>query len=461
MTTRIILFTAAVCAVSACATSGGRAGTAVRTGPQTGSVLVVGGGSMGPELFKAFIERAGGPDAPIVVIPTAAGAPSYTQTSAGAQQLRDLGARDVVVIHTDNRTIANSDSFVARIRRARGVWFGGGRHYRLVDSYAGTKSEAAFHEVLARGGIIGGSSAGASILASYLIRGAPSNNNFIMNHPSYPRGFGFLKNIAIDQHVVARGRLPDLADSVISRHPSLLGISEDEGTAWLIRGDTGEIIGRSKAFVYNGRDANDAGKPFLTLWPGDRYDLGARRVISRAISATQLTHAFVDSLFGDIGSNPATILVAKNGKVLVNKSWNVASQERHQPTTTMPNFALGDISETLIESIGRPFARENVTEEQQARQGAGRVGMAHTRFDTTTSAVVSNVDNLYRWERVLSASSDADAKAVTAVYGTAEGRRNAFVRDLASGSVVIILTESESFDARRVAQAIVERLRPD
>lgn len=421
--------------------------------------MVVGGGSMGPELFRKFIELAGGPDAPIVVIPTAQGAPSYTQNDGSAAGFRRFGAKHVVVMHTDDRTVANSDTFVARIKRARGVWFGGGRHYRLVDSYAGTKSEAAFHDVLARGGVVGGSSAGASILASYLIRGAPSNENRIMNHPAYLKGFGFLKNVAIDQHVVARGRLPDLHDSVTSKQTRLLGISEDEGTAWVIRGDTGEVIGRSKAFVYNGRDANDEGKPFLTLWPGDRYDLGARRVIARAIASSRLTHPFVDSLFGAIGSSPATILVAQNGRVLVNKSWNVPPQQRHQPTTTTPNFALGGIADVLLESISRPFARENASEAQQARQGIGRVGMAHTQFDTTTNTVVSNVDNLYRWERVLSASDDADAQNVTAVYGATEGRRNAFVRDLAHGIVVIILTESDSFDARGVAAEIVSRLK--
>jgi cyanophycinase len=420
--------------------------------------MVVGGGAMGPELFQRFIELAGGPDAPIVVIPTAQGSASYDQDAGSAAGFRRNGARDVVVIHTNSRAVANADTFVARIRRARGVWFGGGRHFRLVDSYAGTRAEAAFHDVLARGGVVGGSSAGASILASYLIRGAPSNDNFIMSHPGYLRGFGFLKNIAIDQHVVARGRLPDLADSVTSRRRDLLGISEDEGTAWVIRGDTGEIIGRSKAFVYNGQDANDDGRPFLTLWPGDRYDLGARRVISRAIAGTRLTHAFVDSLFKDVGA-PATILVARNGKVLVNKSWNVSAQERYQPTTTTPAFALGDISEELLHSIGRPFANENATEAQQARQGAARVGMAHTRYDTTAKAIVSNVDNLYRWERVLSASDDADARDITALYGNAEGKRNAFVRDLPAGIAVIILTESDAFDARRVAAAIVERLR--
>src|ERR671920_48480 len=129
-----------------------------------------------------------------------------------------------------------------------------------------------------RGGVVGGTSAGASILASYLLRGARSGNTIIMA-PEYEKGFGFLRGVAIDQHVVARERLRDLADSLLPRRPDLLGISEDEGTAWVVRGDTAEVIGRGQAFVYGGNDPNDPGVPYLALRPGDVYDLGARRVL--------------------------------------------------------------------------------------------------------------------------------------------------------------------------------------
>src|SRR5437773_4367914 len=147
-----------------------------------------------------------------------------------------------------------------------------------------------------RGGVVGGSSAGASILGDFMVRGAPSNDNFIMDYPGYEKAFGYLRNVGIDQHVVARSRLPDLADSVITRYPNLLGISEDEGTSWVIHGDTARIIGRNKAFVYNGKDATDPGNPFLTLHPGDRYDLNARRVISRAIDRTPVKLDLINSM---------------------------------------------------------------------------------------------------------------------------------------------------------------------
>src|SRR4051812_45870373 len=237
-----------------------------KVGPAHGAVLVVGGGSLGPEVLGKFIELAGGPDALIVDVPTAGGDSVYPADWQGTRSLKAAGARHVVVLHTIDRKLADSDSFAAVLSRAGGVWFEGGRQWHLVDSYAGTKTEKGFHDVLARGGVVGGSSAGASILASYLLRGAREGNTVIMA-PGYEEGFGFLRGVAIDQHVVARERLADLADSLLPRHPELLGISEDEGTAWLVRGDTGEIIGRNKAFVYGGREPNDPGKPFLTLYP--------------------------------------------------------------------------------------------------------------------------------------------------------------------------------------------------
>src|SRR5947207_487848 len=297
-----------------------------KVGPPRGTVLVVGGGSLGPEVLGKFIELAGGPDALIVDVPTAGGDSVYPADWPGTHSLKAAGAKHVVVLHTIDKKLADTDSFAAVIAKAGGVWFEGGRQWHLVDSYAGTKTEKAFHDVLSRGGVVGGSSAGASILASYLLRGAREGNAIIMA-PGYEAGFGFLRGVAIDQHVVARERLADLADSLVPRRPDLLGISEDEGTAWLVRGDTADIIGRNKAFVYGCRDPNDAGKPFVTLYPGDRYDLGGRRVLHRASDEAPFTGAYVDSLFSAIGSeSAATVLVARAGKVLVERSYGIPPQ---------------------------------------------------------------------------------------------------------------------------------------
>jgi cyanophycinase-like exopeptidase len=131
--------------------------------------MVVGGGSMGPEIYSRFIEAAGGPDALIIDVPNAGGAETYGQDGPGPRGWRNAGAKNVHVLFTKDRKIADSDSFVAVIKKAGGVWFEGGRQYHLVEDYGGTKAEKAFREVLERGGVVGGSSAGASILGDFLV----------------------------------------------------------------------------------------------------------------------------------------------------------------------------------------------------------------------------------------------------------------------------------------------------
>jgi cyanophycinase len=445
---------------------------------------VVGGGSLGPEIYAKFIELAGGPDALIIDVPTAGGDSTYPAQNGTTRAFRAAGAKNVVVLHTIDRKLADSDSFATLIGRAGGVWFDGGRQWHLVDRYAGTRTEQAFRDVLARGGVVGGSSAGASILSSYMLRGARSGNNIIMA-PGYEVGFGYLRNTAIDQHVVARDRLPDLADSLMPRRPDLLGISEDEGTAWVVRGDTGEIIGRSKAFVYGGA-ANDSGKPFLTLRPGDRYDLGARRVLSRAIDASRLRESFVDSLFRDFtgGDRQATVMIAEGGRVLVNRSYGVPPQPRHTPTTTAPQWPIGGLAaahDAILDQLA-PATPDSARAATMRRSvltpvGAGRT-VVSARGQNTSTPIRSNVDDLYRLALGLDApttfgrdsagapridpvkgwTARTGAGGGVALYGTPDGTGSAFVRLPDRRITIILVTNRDDFEARRAADRIVERL---
>lgn len=256
------------------------------TGPEKGSLVVVGGGRMDDAIVEKFIELAGGLDAPIVVIPTAGGANSYTENSGGARAFREFGATNVTVLHTYDKDEADSEEFVKPLKEAKGVFFGGGRQWRLVDAYAGTKTEAAFWEVLERGGVIGGSSAGATIQGSYLARGDTRTNQTMMG--DHEEGFGFIKNIAIDQHVIARNRHFDMFD-ILKNRPELLGISIDESTAIVVQGNKFEVIGRSYVIMFDGsfwsREGSDLKtlpskeNLFYFLRSGDEYDLKERKVI--------------------------------------------------------------------------------------------------------------------------------------------------------------------------------------
>lgn len=357
------VLTVAACSGAVSSTSTRPASGAPIVGPARGTVLVVGGGGQGPELYRAFIDGAGGPNALIVDIPTAGGDTVYPPDWRGANGFKAAGAKNVVVLHSNpnRKDLANSDSFTTILKRAGGVWFEGGRQFHLVDSYGGTKTETEIMSVLARGGVVGGSSAGASILGEFMVRGAPSSDNRIMEYPGYTRGFGYLRNTGIDQHVVARERLADIADSLVPRHPGMLFISEDEGTAWLVKGDVAEIIGRNKAFVYNGRDAKDPGKPYTMLLPGDKYALGSRHVISRAIDATSLTNAFIDSLFASFaapGGGQAAVHIAMEGRVFAARGYGIEPHKKFVPATAVPNFPAGGIGDALLASAALAVQRD-------------------------------------------------------------------------------------------------------
>ena len=255
------------------------------SGPENGSLVIVGGGRLSNNIIEKFIELAGGKDAPIVVIPTAAGRNSYDERSASF--LKRNGATNVTVLHTSDPKEANTDAFVAPLKNAKGVWFGGGRQWRLVDSYKDTKAEKLFWEVLKRGGVIGGSSAGATIQGSYLARGDTKNNQIMMG--DHEIGFGFLKNVAIDQHVLARNRQFDLF-TILKKKPELLGIGIDENTAVIVQNDTFEVLGASYVLMYdssfwsregsNLKNLPEKKAQFYFLRSGDKYDLKNRKVIN-------------------------------------------------------------------------------------------------------------------------------------------------------------------------------------
>lgn len=248
-------------------------------GPANGSLVIVGGSMKDPAIREKFIELAGGPDAPIVVIPTAGGRESYNDITSGVASWRKAGLTDVTLLHTTDPDESNTDVFVESIRRAKGVWFGGGRQWRLADSYLNTKVHDELRALLDRGGVIGGSSAGATIQGSYLARGDSKTNTVMMG--DHEEGMAFLKDVAIDQHLLRRNRHFDLLEIVQAR-PELLGIGIDENTAIVVQSDRFYVMGESLVAIYDAKShvvggPGGNGGPFYFLAPGDSFDLNSRQ----------------------------------------------------------------------------------------------------------------------------------------------------------------------------------------
>ena len=242
----------------------------------SGSLVIAGGNArIAPEIFEKFIELSGGPEARIVIVPTANGTRDFGPAYQGRilEIFHRFGARNIEFMHTDDRRLANSYDFTLTIHQATGVWFLGGRQWRLADAYLDTATEDALWDLLRRGGAIGGSSAGATIQGSYLVRGDTKTNTIMMG--DHEEGFGFLQNSAIDQHLLRRNRQFDLVE-VIQAKPDLLGIGLDEGTAIVVQGSSFEVIGVSYVAIYD-NNVMTSERPFYLLSPGDRFDLSERK----------------------------------------------------------------------------------------------------------------------------------------------------------------------------------------
>lgn len=249
-----------------------------RVGPAKGSLVIAGGAVRDPEIFQQFLELAGGTDAQIVVIPTALEGEPFDSTFVTLRRFRELGATQVTLLHTRDRDEANSKLFVQPIREARGVWFSGGRQWRLVDAYMDTRTLEELHRLLARGGVIGGTSAGATIMGSFLVRGDTQTNTIMMG--DHQEGFAFLPEVAIDQHLLRRNRQFDLIE-VVEAHPELLGIGLDENTAIVVQGNEFGVIGQSYVAIYDAARLAAGEHPFYFLSVGDRFDLTKRQPVPR------------------------------------------------------------------------------------------------------------------------------------------------------------------------------------
>ncbi len=255
-------------------------------GPPNGTLVIVGGNLKDQAIYDRFIQLAGGPDANFVIVPTAGGNKNrdgsirvYKEEDVVAPW-KKRGLKNVTMLHTHDPKVADTEEFVQNLRKANAVWFDGGRQWNCVDSYANTLTLKEFHKVLERGGVIGGSSAGATIQGDYLVRGAVSGSEVVMApEPEHQKAFAFLRHSAIDQHINARNRWDDLIP-VIKKFPDLLGIGLSEDTAIIVKGDTFEVMGTWKVTVHdNKRLYQPWEKPYIVLSPGDVYNMKTRQIV--------------------------------------------------------------------------------------------------------------------------------------------------------------------------------------
>ena len=209
-----------------------------------GYLLLEGGAEFGgrmrdPDLRA--IEMAGGFDAPLRVIPTAA-APDDNHRRAGGNGVRwfqRLGARDVESLPLIDKASANDNEIANDLHSAKLIYLlGGFTHYlgqTLKDSLAWTAVVEAYNN----GAVIAGSSAGAMVMCEFYYD--PSSEKVV-------EGLNLVPNSLVLPHHNTFGKnwAPRLTKEI--PNVTLLGIDErtgmindGENSTWNVYG-AGEVV---------------------------------------------------------------------------------------------------------------------------------------------------------------------------------------------------------------------------
>ena len=247
-----------------------------------GKLIIIGGGAIPDSLFSFFANYCGGKDQPVVYIPTATTDEAYIQNGEHLLKFTSRGFNNLSTIHTRNKKEADDPKNIALLRNAKGLYFGGGDQQLIADAYAGTKLYDEMIALLDRGGVIMGTSAGATIMGSLMI-GGDARNDISKKYTLNP-AFSFMTNTALDQHVLARNRQFDLIP-VIEYYPGTLGIGIDESTAIIVEAGQFRVWGNSYVMLYDPMDWTEQKKkwglvlkPFKMMSSGSRFNLLNRAI---------------------------------------------------------------------------------------------------------------------------------------------------------------------------------------
>ncbi len=204
----------------------------------------------------------------------------------------DLEIGNLVELYVEDRTEASDRKKLDAIDDAAGIFFSGGDQLRITSQIGDTGIEAKVRALYQRGGVIAGTSAGASAMSdTMLVRGTSSETHRIGDLHMAP-GLGLIRDVIIDQHFAERGRFGRLLGAV-AHNPRVLGIGIDEDTAAVVEGDELYVIGSGAVYVVDGEHVSHSNvaeaRPervlsmhdvrVHVLGTGDGFDIAKRRPI--------------------------------------------------------------------------------------------------------------------------------------------------------------------------------------
>jgi cyanophycinase len=206
------------------------------------------------EILERFVKELKGKNPLIAVIPTASSVPEESAQDY-LEVFGKLEVKNVEVVNIKSRADAKDPVFLDIINRAAGIMFTGGDQLRLTSILGGTdflqrlKERYTYEEI-----VVAGTSAGAAAMSTPMIYEGETQGGMIKGDVRVTTGLEFLRDVAIDTHFIARGRIVRMAQA-IATNPGCIGIGLEEDTAILVtEGRNLEVLGNGLITVVDGMD---------------------------------------------------------------------------------------------------------------------------------------------------------------------------------------------------------------
>ena len=267
------------------------------TGPKKGVLFIHGGGKLDYREFVSLVKKSTAQKQPVIRIITtaqgkrrAAGLEKGTPFRMVEVLKKGYKLKHVTELYTLSKEEANTPAFFKQIDSADVVYISGGNQSYLTDAFLGTESFAALERLLERGGVIGGASAGAQVMSSFMTRGDYTRRK-ILGDKKHQEGFAFVKNSVFDVHVEERNREKHLLQVFRAKKSQLqdkslnpldlLGIGIDQGTAIVVTQDQFRVMGSGQIYLFNARQWKDDSNSwtYQTLPSGTLFNMKLRQVI--------------------------------------------------------------------------------------------------------------------------------------------------------------------------------------
>jgi cyanophycinase len=171
---------------------------------------------------------------------------------------RDFGVQ-CVDLEISARGDALEPDNIELMNVAMAVFFTGGDQLKITSQIGDTPIFSRLREIYHQGGLVAGTSVGASVVCETMLIGGPGEESHRSDHNlRMAPGLGFFKDAIVDQHFAERGRFGRLLGAV-ARNPRNLGVGIDEDTAVVVEnGESFYVIGSGAVYVLDGRNAATA-----------------------------------------------------------------------------------------------------------------------------------------------------------------------------------------------------------